>query len=66
VNKEVRVLIITRGAAEQIVINDHIVVTVTRVKGNRVTIQIEAADKDRILRGEMVGSLPGGADGQPE
>ena len=46
-------LVLSRKSGEQIVIDDRITVTVTRVSGNRVTLAIQAPDEVRILRGEL-------------
>ncbi len=46
-------LVLTRNRGQQIVIGDNITVTVQRVKGNRVTLSIEAPDNVHILRGEL-------------
>ncbi len=47
-------LILTRGAREQIVIGDNlVVVTVLEVKGDRVRLGLEAAKTVHIARGEL-------------
>lgn len=46
-------LVLSRKSGEEIVIDDRITVTVTRVSGNRVTLAIKAPDEVRILRGEL-------------
>jgi carbon storage regulator CsrA len=47
-------LVLSRKIGEAVVIGDGIVVTVTRVAGNRVTLGITAPDDVRILRGELM------------
>jgi carbon storage regulator len=46
-------LVLSRRAQEQIRIGDDIVITVTKVAGNRTSIAIEAPREFRILRGEL-------------
>lgn len=46
-------LVLSRKQGESIVIDDRIVVTVSRISGNRVTVGIEAPDDVRVLRGEL-------------
>ena len=48
-------LVLSRRVSEKIVINDEITVTVVRISGNKVRIGIEAPNKYRITRGELVG-----------
>ena len=47
-------LVLSRKIGESIVIGDSIVVTVTRVAGNRLTLGIDAPGDVRILRSELV------------
>jgi carbon storage regulator len=51
-------LVLTRKAQEQIIIQDHIKLTITAIQGNRVQIGIEAPPEVKVLRGELVGQLP--------
>lgn len=46
-------LVLSRKVGEKLVLDDRIIVTVTRVSGNRVTLGIEAPDDVRVLRGEL-------------
>ena len=46
-------LVLSRKVGEQIVIGDGIVVTVTRMSNNRVTLGIDAPDSVRVLRSEL-------------
>lgn len=46
-------LVLSRKEGEQLVIGDNIVVTVSRIAGNRVSIGIEAPRDVRIVRGEL-------------
>lgn len=46
-------LVLSRKVGEQIVIGDGIVLTVTRVSNNRVTLGIQAPDSVRVLRSEL-------------
>lgn len=46
-------LVLTRKPGERVNIGGNVVVVVTRVAGNRVTIGIEAPDDVRIVRGEL-------------
>lgn len=47
-------LVLSRKIGESIIIGDSIVVTVTRVAGNRLTLGIDAPADVRILRSELV------------
>jgi carbon storage regulator CsrA len=51
-------LVLTRKPQEQIIIQDHIKLTITAIQGNRVQIGIEAPADVKVLRGELVGQLP--------
>ena len=46
-------LVLSRKVGEEIVIGDNIKLVVSRVRGNRVTIGIDAPDNVRIVRGEL-------------
>lgn len=46
-------LVLTRKAGDRIVINEDIVVTVTKVQGKRICLAIEAPKEVRIRRGEL-------------
>lgn len=46
-------LVLARKPGEKVLIDNHIVVTVTEVCGGKVKIAIEAPDRVRILRGEQ-------------
>lgn len=46
-------LVLSRKADQRIRIGDDITIVVNQIKGNRVTIGIEAPDGVRILRGEL-------------
>ena len=46
-------LVLSRKSAQQIVIGSDIVLTVVAVKGNRVTIGIEAPQDVRVRRSEL-------------
>lgn len=63
-------LVLSRKAGEQLVIDGNIIITVNRVAGHRVSIGIEAPRDVRISRGEFgsprlvesrLESLPAGA-----
>ena len=54
-------LVLSRKIGEAIVIGDGIVVTVTRMAGNRVTLGITAPGDVRVLRGELVAEDQAGA-----
>lgn len=46
-------LVLTRREGEQLIIDENIVITVTRLAGNRVAIGIEAPQHVHIQRGEL-------------
>lgn len=46
-------LVLSRKEGEQLVIDENIVITVTRLAGHRVAIGIEAPPHVRIQRGEL-------------
>jgi carbon storage regulator len=47
-------LVLSRKAGERLVINDNIIVTVVRVRGDRVQIGIEAPPEVPIQRAELL------------
>jgi carbon storage regulator len=53
-------LVLTRKVGERIIIGDDIVITVTKIQGNRIQVAIEAPANKKIIRGETSG------DGQPK
>lgn len=66
-----RMLVLSRKVGQEIYINDRIVVRVTRISGNRVSLGIEAPSECRIVRAELEpdGSLhilPDDANGKPK
>lgn len=46
-------LVLSRKVGERLVIGGNIIIVISRVAGNRVTIGIEAPDDIRIVRGEL-------------
>lgn len=46
-------LVLSRKAGETLVVDNRVVITVTKISGNRVTLGIQAPDDVRILRGEL-------------
>ena len=46
-------LVLSRKEGEKLVIGDNIVLTVSRISGNRVAIGIDAPREVRIVRGEL-------------
>lgn len=46
-------LVLSRKAGQKLHIGNDIVITVTKIAGNRVTLGIQAPDEMRILRGEL-------------
>ncbi len=46
-------LVLSRKVGERLVIGDDVVVVITKVTGNRVTLAIEAPDRVRVVRGEL-------------
>jgi carbon storage regulator CsrA len=46
-------LVLSRKEGEQLLIGDDIVLTITRITGNRVAIGIDAPRNVRIVRGEL-------------
>lgn len=46
-------LVLSRKVGERVNIGGNVVVVITRMAGNRVTIGIEAPDDVRIIRGEL-------------
>lgn len=59
-------LVLSRKHGERIHIGDDIVVVVTRVRGDRVTLGIEAPRDKRVLRGELVPRPAPPPDGRGE
>ena len=51
-------LVLSRKAGESICIAEDIVIVVQKVRGDRVTIGIEAPELVRVLRGELLGNAP--------
>jgi carbon storage regulator len=51
--KEDTMLVLSRKIGEAVIIGDRIVVTVSRVSGNRVVLGIEAPSDVRVLRSEL-------------
>ncbi|MCC9642041.1 carbon storage regulator [Rhodopirellula sp. JC740] len=47
-------LVLSRKVDEQLVIGDNIVVRVTKISGNRVSIAIDAPNDVKITRGELI------------
>jgi carbon storage regulator CsrA len=46
-------LVLSRKEGEQLIIGDDVVITVSRISGNRVALGIEAPRNIRIVRGEL-------------
>ena len=46
-------LVLSRKAGEQVVIGGRVTVTINRVRGNRVSLAIDAPDDVKVLRGEL-------------
>ncbi len=46
-------LVLTRKAGERIEVGDDVVVTISRIKGNRVAVGIEAPLDRKIIRSEL-------------
>ena len=46
-------LVLSRKEGEKLLIGDDVVLTITRISGNRVAIGIEAPRDVRIVRGEL-------------
>ena len=62
-------LVLSRKRTEKIMIGDGIEVTVLEVRGDRVTLGIEAPPGLRVMRGELVeapGAVPGATDGHQQ
>lgn len=47
-------LVLSRKVGEKIVIGDNITVTLVRLAGNRVAIGVDAPDRVRVMRGEIM------------
>jgi carbon storage regulator CsrA len=54
-----RMLVLSRKAGEAIGIAEDIVIVVHNVRGDRVTIGIEAPPRAGVLRGDLLGNAPG-------
>lgn len=46
-------LVLSRKAGEAIKVGDNITVTVKKIKGNRISLAIEAPKDVRVVRGEL-------------
>ncbi|MCB0325893.1 MAG: carbon storage regulator, partial [Bdellovibrionales bacterium] len=46
-------LVLSRKEGERLVIGDNVIITVTRISGNRITLGIEAPRDVRVMRGEL-------------
>lgn len=57
-------LVLSRKTGERIVIGDNITITVTRIRGDKVRIGIDAPPDVRILRGEVFEAI--NQEQQPE
>jgi carbon storage regulator CsrA len=53
VKEDLVMLVLSRKEGEQLVIDENIVITVTRLAGHRVSIGIEAPPHVRVMRGEL-------------
>lgn len=51
-------LVLSRKLGERLVIGDNVVVTVTKIIGNRVTLGIEAPKDIPVVRGELEIEMP--------
>jgi carbon storage regulator len=47
-------LVLTRRCGESVQIGDQIVITITKIRGNQVSVSIEAPKKVPIVRNELV------------
>ena len=60
-------LVLSRKAGQELVIDGQIRITINRISGNRVTLGITAPDKVRIMRGELDPPVDaGGSQAPPE
>ncbi len=60
-------LVLSRKVGEKIVIGDNITVTLVRLAGNRVAIGVDAPDRVRVVRGEiMEGAGPSQRPDKPD
>ena len=59
-------LVLSRKVGEAICIGDHIVITVNRTSGNRVTLGIEAPSDVRVDRKEVADRILAETAGQPQ
>lgn len=55
-------LVLSRKEGEKLVIGDNIVLVVSKICGNRITLGIEAPAGVKILRGELKGQKEKGAE----
>lgn len=46
-------LVLSRKEGERLVIGENVIITVTRIAGNRITLGIEAPREVRVTRGEL-------------
>lgn len=51
---DTRTLVLSRKQEESILIGDNVRVTVSQIRGNRVTIAIQAPDGVKVMRSEIV------------
>ena len=58
-------LVLSRKLQQQIHLGDHITVTILQVSGNTVRIGIDAPREVKVLRGELLAKLAGGASTPP-
>jgi len=56
--KEALMLVFTRKVGERIVISGDVVITVTKIKGQRICVAIEAPRSVPIRRGELAALRP--------
>jgi carbon storage regulator len=59
-------LVLSRKIGERIIINNEITVEVLQIIGNRVRLGVTAPAGIPILREELVGAAPKGADKKPD
>jgi carbon storage regulator len=56
--KDTRTLVLSRKQEESVLIGDNVRVTISQIRGNRVTIAIQAPDGVKIMRSEVVETEP--------